>query len=192
MEFLSHKEINQLFKEAKIDKAEMNVLYALAKENDNETKIIFLKQLLRGESAYKLNYPNDVSTEYYFTNVPFMLSGFYKIYSKFPEYGIDKLLYNLFNDLSKSKWDVYKFLTVFNTQLINEKSGYSPFKICNIEMLNNCKVNLIKQKEVLSQSKVLEGSSKPNGLMDVINEYNNNFQSYMGYNILDESGSKIL
>lgn len=150
----------------------------------------FLKKYMFGIGEYKINYDSTVNQNIYFNNIPAMLSAFYTLYKKYPNYHFDEILKEGFNRISNDEYSIYEFLKVFYQQLENEEKNISPFKVIDKNMLENCRLSLLKYKENLKKVKDYDAYDRENGYIDVIADMNEDFKEKLGYDIFDETPEK--
>ena len=171
--------ITQMYLSKSIPKNEMYLLMACKNE-------YYLRRFLIGSGEYKLKY-KELDGDFYFTNKEMVLSAFYSLYKKYPNYNFDQVLRYAFNTFSKDPTIIYQIITMIHEQLENEIKGVSPFRIVDIEMLKNCKISLQKVKEVYKGIKKYEALNKENGYMDVLNELNIDFKKNFNYDIINDN-----
>lgn len=177
-EKLTDDEISKLYMSDEIMKNEMFLLSAC--EN-----IYFLKKFLTGTGEFKLRYVYG-DDDLYFTNVDMVLSAFYSLYERYPQYHFDKILEYALNKFSKDTLFLYEIINVIYAQMKNEEENVSPFKVVTVDMLKNCKESLEKVKEAYKSIKMYEASNRENGYMDVISDLNQGFKKIMNYDILED------
>jgi len=176
---MTDEQIMNLFFEKKISRNEMFLLISV----DNK---FYLRNFLVGEGGFKLYHDSTVPYDFYFTNIYMVLKTFYDLYEKYPEYKFDDFLFKGLEDLSNNRYRIYEFLSLIFAQIENEQKGISPFYIDNISLLDNCKGNLNKYKEVLANIKDYKGINRENGQLDVIKEYNEGFKTMIQYDIFQD------
>ena len=178
-EKLTRTQIIDMKNKGEINKNEFSLLFSLDQE-------AFFISFLTGQGEYKIKYDNSVAEDLYFTNVDSMLSAFYTLYPKLPNYHFDKLLEAGLKKLSSSKFELYTFLTILNRHLVLEREGKTPFKIQSTELLLKAQEYLKDPvfRQRIAQSRIYTAKSNQDGLLGVYRQYNENFKSIAGVDIL--------
>lgn len=177
---MSDQKLYNLYRNSELTRSEFFVLLAC----NNVTE--YLDSLLLGTGEFKINLDSSVDSELYFTNTHSVLSAFYKLYAKYPNYKLDKILNDwMFNNSHKPGY-VYYILHYINLYLDDKKNGYNTFELNNLnEILKNCSLLINKYKTRFMEFKDYEGKNKSNGYLGVFADYNKNFRNELGYDIFD-------
>lgn len=143
-----------------------------------------MDKYLRGIEPYTISSGNMASEVV--INTGAIMNKIYTYYIETKDNLVVEEVYKALIKLSnmKSFLSVYTVLDIERYQLEAEKSGKAPFNIEHIEILNNLKKNLQENAIFYAQAGELGNNKLPNGMMHLVQSYNQEFTQKHGRSIL--------
>ncbi len=120
-----------------------------------------------------------------FTNAGVVLNTIYRIYKKYPELKVDDLLEQALIKLLKGEvGEFYAALNTIDTQLYNEKSGASPFRIDDPQVFISLKDSIRKNSDYLKNSMDYRGRLYENKLYGFVEDIDKKLEEQKGVRVL--------
>lgn len=136
-------------------------------------------------------FPSDVPTDWGYV----IEKGIYELYKQSQDNDIVELCKKNVVDMleSTNPFSVWCGYNVCWNLITKEKSGKAPFNIMNIQMIENLKYSLNKNKKALSKARIWNGKNLQNGLWSDIERLSKILkEKYQVYCLVDEDGEDKL
>ena len=143
-----------------------------------------LEDYLRGIGAYKLS-AGDMNPEVVI-NTGAIMRKIYDYYLKTKDVNLVRQFYISLMNLSryKSFLSVFTVMDIERYQMEAEKKGEAPFVIDHVSVLESLSQNLKQNREFYLQRGELGNNFLPNGMINLIEKYNQEFSEKYGRRIM--------